>query len=235
MRKTFFLFFVGISGLAYSQDSTSVKASDVSGRKCTHEIGFNGTFLVKQLISDNPASTLAQLPYLVNYQVGFPNKMGIRVGLGFDQSVQKTSIQGQVAPRTTTVLTGSYRLDLCRQLLNYKKISCGMFFGVIMDHSKLESSTTTQSSFGSTTQSDLTNKSVGYGGEIGLGVKFSFNQHIGIGTEIPLQCKYTKTNEFDKQTFTSGGSTSSTQTISDGSLVTTKIFLPTSIFICITF
>lgn len=225
--------FTGVSSVAYCQDSTAVRITpEVNSGKYTHEIGLNGTFLVKQLMSDNPASTLPQLPYVVNYQLGFGGKVGMRVGLGFEQSVQKSSIQGQIQPRTTTFLTGAYRLDICRQLLKYKKFSCGMFFGAILDHTKLETHTTTQSSFGTVTTSDLVNTSMGYGGEIGVGVKYSFNEHIGIGTEMPLQCKYTKSEELDIQTST--GSTS-VQTITNSTGVSTKIFLPTSLFICVTF
>ena len=213
-----------------------VEPSAKAPKRCTHQVGFNTTLLLKQLLSDNPSSQLLQLPYQVDYTLGF-GKNGVRLGLGFAQSVQKTTVHGQNSPRTTTSMSASYRLDYVRNILDYKKFSSNFFIGGIMEQGELSSNTINdQSSIGGpVTKSEIATSSMGYGGELGIQLKYSFNEHIGIGTELPLQVKYTTAKETDKQTITSGTFSQFEQTISDSKTVSTKIFLPTSLFLCIKF
>ena len=85
MKKVLAIVLVSISTSIIAQDSTATKVQESpSPKKCSHEIGFNATFLVKQLISNNPAATLTQLPYQLNYTLGIKDKFGIRLGVGFD-------------------------------------------------------------------------------------------------------------------------------------------------------
>jgi hypothetical protein len=106
-----------------------------------------------------------------------------------------------------------------------------------MDQANLVTKTTTdQSSVGGPiTTNELSSKSSSYGCELGIGIKFSFNEHIGIGTEMPFQVKETKTSETDKQTTVSGSFSSFNQTITETNGFSSKIFLPTSLFILVTF
>ncbi|MFL5764409.1 MAG: outer membrane beta-barrel protein [Bacteroidia bacterium] len=233
MKKTLSILILASSVSLHAQDSAKVGVY----RRFTHQIGFNGTLLAKQLLSDNPASQLTMLPYQVDYTLGFSEKWGARLGVGFDQSYTSTSIQGQNSPRTTNTLTTAYRLDLVRNLLSYKKFSSGVFLGPIMNQANLVTKTTNDQSAsgGPITTDELTSKSSSYGAEIGIGLKYSFNQHIGIGTEMPIQVKQTVTNETDKQTSVSGSFSSFNQEITATHQLTTKIFLPTSVFLLITF
>ncbi len=240
MRKVFLIVFVGISSILKAQDSTSIKVVESPAPKnFSHEIGFNATFLIKQLFSNNPSATLLQLPYQLSYTLGVKDKLGIRLGAGFEQSVLKTVIQGQTTPRTTKFISGSYRLDFCKNIMAYRKISSFAFVGGIFDQTKIETTTITdQTSFGgSLTKSELINSSVSFGAEFGLGLKYSYNKHIAIGIEIPVQVKYTSSKETDKQTVTNNFSTNSTitLTITNTTGMTTKVFLPTSLFIFIKF
>lgn len=238
MKKTILLALIGLSSVLKAQDSTALKIKDGPAPKFfSHEIGFNTVLLIKQLFSNNPSAQLSQLPYQVGYTLGFKSKYGMRIGLGFDQSTQNTSIQGQNEPRTTKVVNGSYRLDLCKTLINYKKISCNGFFGGIADNTTIQTTTVDdQTAFGgSLIKTELTDKSTSYGAEIGLGLKYSFNKHIAVATEVPLQVKYTISSELDKQTVTNSFSSTFTQTITNTNGMSTKIYLPTSLFIIIMF
>lgn len=238
MKKAIAIVLVCVSTSIIAQDSTATKVQeDPSPKKCSHEIGFNATFLIKQLFSNNPSSTLVQLPYQINYTLGIKDKFGIRLGAGFDQSVLKTSVQGQNTPRTTKFISGSYRLDFCKNVLSYRRISSFVFLGGIFDQSKIETTTISdQTPFGgSLVKSELINAAVSFGGEAGIGLKYSYNKHLALGIEIPVQVKYTTSKEIDKQTITNTFSSSYTEVITNSTGMTTKVFLPTSIFIIVKF
>ena len=88
---------------------------------------------------------------------------------------------------------------------------------------------------GSLIKSELINSAVSYGGEAGIGLKYSFNKHLALGIEMPVQVKYTTSKEIDKQTITNTFSNTYTEVITNSAGMTTKVFLPTSIFIIVKF
>ena len=50
MKKTILIVLIGVSSVLKAQDSTAVKVSEIPApKKFSHEIAFNGTFLIKQL------------------------------------------------------------------------------------------------------------------------------------------------------------------------------------------
>lgn len=229
MRKALLLFFVANSILLQAQDSTSHK-------KIEHEIGFNTVLLVKQIISNSPNTTLPQLPYQVVYTLHFNNKYGIRAGIGFNQSSTETTIQGLSAPRTTKTLSAAYRLGVNNNFLNFKRFTCNAFADLTLEQSNLTTETQTSSGSGFVSDDKITNKSLSSGAEIGFGIKYSFNKHISLYTEVPLQCALTKTNETDQQMFMDNGSIVNMQTtVTSSKGLSTKIFLPTTLFLNILF
>ena len=239
MKKTILIVLFGVTSVLKAQDSTATKIQDNAPavKMVSHEIGFNATFLIKQLFSNNPSATLAQLPYQINYTLGIKDKFGIRVGAGFDQSVLKTNVQGQNTPRTTKFISGSYRLDFCKNVLTYRRISSFVFVGGVFDQTKIETTTISdQTPFGGPlVKSELINAAVSIGGEAGIGLKYSYNKHLALGIELPIQVKYTTSKEIDKQTITDSFSSSYTEIITNSTGMTTKVFLPTSIFIIVKF
>lgn len=214
-----------------AQDSTSTK-------KLSHELGFNSVLLVKQLISNNPGSTLDQLPYQLIYTLRFNGtRSGIRAGLGLDQARTETDIQGLVKPRVSKSTELFTRLGYNRDFITHKRIVANWFADAIAETSRTRTETELGGGpFGSTLIDILETEDDGYGLDLGFGVKYKFNEHICIYTEVPLQFKYTTSRETDRQlAVDSGSSTQTDVVITEGSGIFTKIFLPTTVFLNITF
>jgi len=185
MKKRICLFFLLISAHCFSQDSVTTK-------KISHEIGVNSILLIKQVFSNNPTSnTLAQLPYQVIYTLHFnKSNLGIRLGLGINQSTTETEIQGLNSPRKTTSFTSDVRLGINKNFVTYKKIVCNAFLDITNDQASSETTTETSDQFNvSTSREKIASKSSSTGGEIGFGVKYCFNKHIALYIETPLQIK----------------------------------------------
>lgn len=217
-----------------------IKAQDsIQAKKISHEIGFNSVLLIKQIISNNPASTLEQLPYQVIYSLNFSTNYSLRLGLGINQNKIETEIQGLNQPRITNTMNGAYRLGLGKNFVSYKKIICNVFGDITFDHSHIKTTTvSTTNTFPSPTdiKQELNNISNSPGFEIGFGLKYQFNKHIALYTETPLQFKQTTTKETDHTTSTQNGfivDAQSTITSSKGSSI--KVFLPTTLFLMISF
>jgi hypothetical protein len=227
MKRILFVF-LAITTVSNAQDS-------IPEKKITHELGFNTILLIKQIASNNPGSALPQLPYQVVYTLNFKDKFGVRAGLGINQSKTETTIFGNPIPRVTTTMASAYRLGVNKNFLNFKHIIANAFVDLTMEQNKISTETETVS--GSFSSREVISADISsFGTEIGFGVKYSFNKHIALYTEVPLQFAFNKSNETDTQTITdsfSGTQTSTTITSSKG--YTTKIFLPTTLFLTIIF
>jgi hypothetical protein len=163
------------------------------------------------------------------------NKTGIRAGLGISQTRTETQVAGLSSPRITNTVSGSYRFGINRNFLNFKKITCNAFADMTFNHANF--TTETESTSGSfSSKSKISSKSMALGPEIGFGIKYSFNKHIALYTEIPLLVTYNQSHDSDTQTsFNNGSFISTTSTISDSKGFSTKIFLPTTLFLNILF
>lgn len=229
MRKIFSVFLIASSTFSQAQDS-------ISHKKIEHELGFNSVLLIKQVISNNPGSSLPQLPYQVIYTMNFNGKYGIRAGLGFDQSSTETQIQGLSSPRVTKIMSGAYRLGVNNNFLTFKKLTGNAFADLTLEQNSTTTETETGSGSSFSTREKISNHSLSSGLEIGFGVKYSFNKHIALYTEIPLQFAFTKTSETDQQTVTNNGSVIDMHTtVSSSKGTATRIFIPTTLFLNILF
>ena len=188
MKKRICLFFLLISAHCFAQDSVATK-------KISNEIGVNSVLLIKQVLSNNPSNTLSQLPYQVIYTLHFNKSgIGVRLGLGINQSSTETEIQGLNSPRKTTSFSSSIRLGINKNFVTYKKIVCNAFLDITNDQANSETTTETTDQFNvSTLREKISSKSSSTGGEIGFGVKYCFNKHIALYIETPLQIKFTAT------------------------------------------
>lgn len=231
-RKLSILILIVSSAIVKAQDSIQTK-------KISHEIGFNSVLLIKQLISNNPSATLEQLPYQVIYSLHINGKYSLRLGLGASQSKIETKIQGLSQPRKTNTMSGAYRLGFGKNFVNYKKFICNAFGDITFDHSNITTNTTTSSgSFPTPTDinQELKNVSQSKGLEIGFGVKYQFNKHIALYTEVPLQSKQTIIEETDHTTsFQNGTIVDSKNTITSSKGSSIKLILPTTLFFMISF
>jgi hypothetical protein len=235
MKKVLLLLLLVNTSFSNAQDSIIQTQDPISQKRITHELGFNSVLLIKQIISNNPATTLPQLPYQVIYTMHFNNKFGIRAGLGINQSRTETTISGLTGPRVTKTISGAYRFGVNRNFLNFKKITCNAFADMTFTHANI--TTDTESSSGTfSSKTSISSKSMSVGPEIGFGIKYSFNKHIALYTEIPLQVTYNQSHDSETQSsFSNGTLVNTTSTISDSKGYSTRIFLPTTLFLNILF
>jgi hypothetical protein len=175
--------------IAFVLLSSFLKAQD-STKAINHEIGFNTVSLIKQVISNNPNNTLSQLPYDIFYNLYFKDKIGIRLGLGINNSNSQTKIDGQNEPRKTTRNSISGRIGLSYNFVKQNRVTLNAFADMIYENFELRTTNTeTVQSFGdpvhniTTTTVDQTN---GMGGQLGVGVKYNLYKHLSLYAEIPF-------------------------------------------------
>ncbi|MES2679258.1 MAG: outer membrane beta-barrel protein [Bacteroidota bacterium] len=214
--------------------ATFVRAQD-SSKVITHEIGFNSVSLIKQLISNNPTSTLPQLPYDVFYNLYFNDLIGARIGLGITNLHSETQIQGQSLPRTFDQKSLNLRAGVSYNFVKSKRVTLNGFADVIFEKFSSESvNTSTTQTFPNPVQT-FTDKSYnkinGIGGEAGVGVKFNLVKHLSIYAEVPIV--------FLTEKSTSGIATNRPGVIPqpDNKSTTslTSIILPTTIYLVLRF
>jgi hypothetical protein len=196
--------------------------------------------LIKQVFSNNAnssTSTLPQLPYQLIYTCHYKDKFGLRIGAGFNSSESESIITGQPKPKVTNTSSGAYRVGLNYNFLHYSKFTCNVFVDGLYERNSLKTVTSTTVAagpFGGTTENTVETKEVtsGTGLDLGIGLKYSFNKHISVYTETPIQVKnlYTAATESDK---TAGVENFTTSTSANERTV--KIILPTTIFLTISF
>jgi hypothetical protein len=216
------------------------RAQDSLVKKFKHEVGFNTVLLIKQLISNNAnsaTSTLPQLPYQLIYTMHYKDLYGFRLGVGFTSTESESIITGQPKPKVTTTSSGAYRAGLNYNFVRYGKITSNCFLDGIYERNSLKTITSTTvpaGPFGGTAENVVETQEVtsGSGISIGLGLKYSFNKHISVYTEIPVQMKnlYTSAKESDT---TAGIENFTTSTSANERTV--RIILPTTIFLTISF
>ena len=227
MKKAFLLFLAIMPFAVMAQDSTS------AGKRFTQELGVNSVLLVKQLISNDPDATLEQLPYQVIYTLqSNRTKMGFRAGLGLTASKTETEIQGLNKPRVITSTSFAMRAGVNKNFLSHKRIVANSFIDVITSRNFSRTETQTSLGPGASIITILENNNNAFGLDLGFGVKYKFNQHISLYTEVPLQIAATTSSSYDSQIVQGGGNTT---TISKGSGFDTRIFLPTTLFLVISF
>lgn len=225
MKKTLLSICLMMALFFNAQDSTKV---------FQHELGFNAVGLIKQIISNNPSSTLSQLPYQIIYSLN-KDKMGIRTGVGVFMGSSKTELNGQTEPRTNNNLSLNSRLGFSYNFLNANKFVFNAFADGLFNYNTsktVNSFTTTQFPTSTvttkTTSEDLT---TGIGGEIGFGIKYNFTKHLSLYTETPLQFVSSNT----KSTVKVEKSGTLTQTTDKFYNQGVSIFLPTTLFLILRF
>jgi hypothetical protein len=212
--------------LAKSQDSTKV---------IKHEIGFNTVLLVKQLISNNPTATLDQLPYSVFYNMYFNNTIGIRVGLGLSNAKYKTTIEGQVEPRETKQQDLNVRGGITYNFIKHQKLTLNAFVDGIYNNSSYKTvNTQTINSFPQTINVTTTSsdKMVGTGGQIGVGVKYDLLKYLSLYIEVPISfVASTVTSEVE----TTRSNATSQKNSNKDVITRTYITLPSTLYLVLRF
>lgn len=210
-----------------AQDSTKI---------INQEVGFNTVLLIKQLISNNPSSTLDQLPYSIFYNIYFKDLIGIRVGLGFSTSKDESSIEGQNTPRTTNTNELDLRTGISYNFVRSKRITLNVFADNLIQQGKTETvNTSTTQAFPNPVQKITTttsDKISGSGFQLGVGVKYNLYKHLSIYAEIPIGFMTTTTtsdvtvSELGQATQTTSNSDKNSQS---------KITIPTTIYLVLRF
>ena len=212
----------------YSHDSTKVKMFN-------HEIGFNTVSLIKQLVSNNPTSTLPQLPYAVYYNLYYKNTIGIRLGLGLNTQTTETAITGQVDNRITRNRTQDYRVGLSYNFIKGRRFKANVFGDYIRNQTLMSTAnTSTVQSFPdpvSTITVESLDKTIGNGAEAGVGLQYNILRHLSVYIEVPLVF-------MSKQTLTETTINDSGVTDKTSSLINSKnfqIILPTTVYLVLKF
>ena len=116
----------------YSQDSVKVKLLN-------HEIGFNTVSLIKQMVSNNPSSTLPQLPYALYYNLYYKNLVGVRVGIGLTSNTTETKIEGQSDHKVTKNSSQDFRIGLSYNFIKTKRFVSNIFGDYVYSQNKISS------------------------------------------------------------------------------------------------
>jgi hypothetical protein len=232
MRFKQFILLVAIAFSSFLKAQDSTNAS-----KLKHDLGFNSVLLIKQLISNSPSNVSTMLPYQVIYTMHLPNKIGVRLGLGIQNSKSQTSVSGQFAPRTTNVSNLSTRVGANYNFLQHKQFTCNAFVDGVYQNSKTRTvnTTTFTSGFGQTSTEVVTTENISssIGGQFGFGIKYNFAKHLGLYIETPLQFTTTQAKATFEETL--NGFPQSNSTIDKTTASNVQIFLPTTLFLLITF
>jgi hypothetical protein len=169
--------------------SLSVNAQD-STKAINHEIGFNTVSLIKQLVSNNPTSSLPQLPYSIFYNLYFKDRLGIRTGLGLNTRNETVEIEGQKDPRITKGMDLDLRLGVSNNFLKRNRLTLNAFADLLYSSSGAETvNTHTVQNFGDPVQEIHTTTSdsqSGMGAQVGVGVKYDIVRNLAIYLEVPL-------------------------------------------------
>lgn len=228
MKLRFLIPFLSFAITLYSQDSLKVKMVN-------HEIGFNTVALVKQLVSNNPSSTLPQLPYALFYNLYYKNSVGLRVGFGLTSSRTETKITGQAENRITTNSSQDYRLGFSYNFIKTRRLTANVFGDYIYSKNLISSSnTSTVQVFPdpvSTLKVESLDKTVGNGSEVGVGLKYNILKHLSVYTEVPVVFLAKKTRSETK--INDSGVIDKTST--SVSINTLQVILPTTIYLVLTF
>lgn len=211
-----------------------VKSQDTN-RVIKHEIGFNTVLLVKQLISNNPTASLDQLPYTVFYNMYFNHTFGIRLGLGISNTKFKTTIEGQPEPRETKQQDLNFRGGLTYNFVTNQRLTLNTFVDGIFNNASYKTvNTQTLSSFPQiiTIKSTSSDKIIGFGGQIGVGVKYNLLKYLSLYLEVPLSfVSSTAKSEVETTRTNSPSEKDSSKDV----ITTTYITLPTTLYLVLRF
>jgi hypothetical protein len=212
----------------YSQDSVKV-------RLLNHEIGFNTVSLIKQMVSNNPSSTLPQLPYAMYYNLYYKNLVGIRVGLGLTSNTTETKIEGQSDHKVTKNSSQDFRLGLSYNFIRTKRFVANVFGDYVYSKNIISSvNTSTIQTFPdpiSTLKVESMDRTVGKGGEIGVGLKYNIFKHLSVYTEVPLVFT-SKLNTTETKVNDSGTIDKTSSSMRNNSF---QIILPTTVYLVLMF
>jgi hypothetical protein len=229
MRKaTIYLFLLVGSGEIAAQDS--IKAKWIN-----QEIGFNTVSLLRQIVSNTPASSLNQLPYDFFYNFYVKDLVGIRLGGGITSSYTKTYIEGQPYPRLNSDMKQMFRAGLNYNFTGHKRVTLNFFADYVFGETSLYSANiSTIQTFPNPIQTLTTeaeDKTEITGGQVGVGVRYSFHKKLGIYIEVPYAV--TKERLSSRLSVTESGETSSSYDFSV--LYAQRIYLPTTIYLILRF
>ena len=210
------------------QDTTKVKA-------ITHELGFNTVALIKQMISNNPSSTLPQLPYALFYNLYYKNMIGLRLGVGISNSKITTSVVGQAQDKVTKINTNNIRAGISYNFIRTKRFTCNVFGDYVhaQNNTSTVNTSTVQTFPNPVSTIGVTSKdnTSGNGGELGFGLKYKILKHLSVYAEIPVVFLASKT--VSQTVINDGGSVDITSSkINNNS---TQIILPTTLYLVLTF
>jgi hypothetical protein len=221
-----------ISGLFFL--SLFVKAQD-STRILTHEIGFNTVSLIKQILSNSPATTVPQLPYDFFYNMYYKDKIGLRLGAGIATTYTETVITGQNIPRTTSTSNLQLRTGLSYNFVNTKRLTLNGFTDYLLENiSRETANTTTAQAFPNPVQkitTETSDKTKGSGFQFGVGIKYNIHKHLSVYAEAPFS--------FMAETTTSDVKINDTGTIEETNSTIktsgTRFFVPTTVYLVLRF
>jgi hypothetical protein len=182
-RLSLSLLFLFTATVALAQRPDSARA-----QQFRHEIGFNAMRLLDQLpLIEAPGD---QLPYDVFYNFWFSERFGMRLGAGILKENVQTAIPGQAEPRESDRTNMNVRLGLNHNFLRTGAMTINAFADAVWENVQNKTITTTTTQlFGDpivTTTVKNEEESMGFGGQVGLGINFRIYRNLCLYTEVPL-------------------------------------------------
>lgn len=243
-----------LTSFVYAQDSARVQNDYVAltsvhkpDKLLNHEIGFNTIYLLAQLPFFNTNSlNIPQLPYIAFYNLYYKNTIGLRLGAGVSTMSQKQESPQQTPPPPqpnqsqyqNTNNSINLRLGVSYNFMKEKKVTLNAFADFLYRKEKAETITTTTTTnqiFPNpimTTTNRTTNVFQGFGGEVGVGVKYNFYKNLSLYFEVPfvLMSGADTMEQFNSQTGTADKLTKTKTTSSSSNFI-----LPASIYLVLRF
>ncbi|MEM7367283.1 MAG: hypothetical protein AAF587_01710 [Bacteroidota bacterium] len=186
----------------------------------THQIGINGTTLLKQFVK-GADSTTAPSPYLFTYKFGL-GPFVLRTGLGGSMRSESLQQEGYADSETDEFFSVEARVGLEYQAAMGKRWQGS--FGVDYLGFGQEDRHISDTGFDKVTTSTQTK---GWGVGPAIGLRFLVNQRLSIYTEGAFY--YTQSERINSRLFTNFPQFD--DQISDATLRDIRLLLPTSIFI----
>lgn len=176
---------VCITALLLFATIASVTAQDTAKQQLKHQLGINTTAFVKEFLSFNTITTVADNPYLITYKYMMGGNTALRAGLGLRILSQKQSSTTTLNVPDSSLINYYLRIGYEKQFTLAKRWIGYAGCDIRWEHEKSVSKTTVVPS--PTNQvSTITTKNLALGAGPVLGVEFIMTRRLSLSAEGAL-------------------------------------------------
>lgn len=163
----------------------SVTAQDTAKQQLKHQIGINSTAFVKEFLSFNTITNVADNPFLLTYKYMMGGNNVLRAGLGIKFLSQKQSSTTSANLPDSSLLNYYLRIGYERQFTLAKRL-IGYAGGDIRWQYEKSTSKTTVTPVPPNQISTITTKNIAVGGGPVLGIEFIMTRRLSLSAEGAL-------------------------------------------------